>query len=231
MIVYSFPLASDAHRSLLLELVEGDRTVYRAASLMALSRLPPGEGGIGSDLAKEYLGDADAEVRASAQSILRRNRDMQLAGILELVDSPHEDVRSFALQASRFLPQAEGRQVVEELLLDESVAVRAAVIREYARRRLDGALDILGFSLQDDNGEIQQAAVMGLMNLGTEQAQERLAEAVRSVADPRARQLAASYLANLARRQRVPPRAVPEAGTTGTDEPRKPPSAGDRSPK
>lgn len=207
-LIATLPPVTAGFREALLALLKNERAGYRAAALSAFSRVR-GSLGLSPAEAWPYLADGSPEVRRRAESIVRLSEDgIPAEDWLALLESPHPDVRTFALTASRKLPDETAEKLLEELLLDESAEVRAAAIGEYSRRKLPGFFDILARSLEDKNRQIQEAAVLGLFRERTPEAMKLLGEFAGRTSHPEVRQLVEVILRQS---PAVPPPPAPPA--------------------
>lgn len=114
-----------------------------------------------------YLENPSAEIRKSVVNQVYRMRPVSNEILNKMLSSKYQDVREAIINLSFNLDSVKASQVLEELLLDESDAIRMRAIEQIARRRLNGYLDILANSLEDENLAIAEKAVEELMLVGT----------------------------------------------------------------
>jgi HEAT repeat protein len=193
-----YPVVDTDSRNAMIGLTEHPKANFRAAAVSSLSRVR-GELALDSGRAVVFLQDPSEDVRRAAQRILFINHDLTAEHLNELISSPHEDVRQFVLSASRTIDRAGAKEILYELLLDESSAVRRQVITEFARQRFPESMDILSASLEDDDAEIQRAAVSGLFQMPHQQSTPVLQQFARETKDAELRAMVVSVLASRAR--------------------------------
>ena len=164
-----------------------------------------GEWALDSSSALPFLQDPSHDVRRGAQQILYANHDLTAEQLMGLISSPFVDVRQFVLSASRTVGRDAAKQILYELLLDESTPVRRQVITEFARQRFPDAVDILAASLDDDSNEIKQAALTGLFQLATDDSVKILQQFARETENDDLRAMVLSVLAHRARLNQASP--------------------------
>jgi HEAT repeat protein len=199
-----YPIVDRDSRSAVLALTKHRRSDFRAAALASMARLR-GNLALDSASALAFLQDSSEKVRRGAQRILYANHDLTADQLTALIASPFVDVRQFVLSASRTIGRDAARDILYELLLDESTDVRRQAITEFARQRFTDAFDILKASLDDDSSEIKRAALTGLFQIGTQESVQVLQQFAKETQDEDLRAMVLSVLANRARRNRSRP--------------------------
>ncbi len=111
------------------------------------------------------LDDENRPLRDAALRFLRRHPARISLPLLQVAaGSPYAEVRRSAVPFTRYVAEASGEEILEELLLDEDSQVRAEVLGEMAARRTEGWERILTLSLRDNDPGIREAALQGLVN-------------------------------------------------------------------
>ena len=87
----------------------------------------------------------------------------------QAAESRWADVRTGAVELTRFTDRSAGDEILRELLLDPDADVRVAVLRQIPERRMEGWERILRLSLRDRDPGIRNTALRGLMNHVTPQ--------------------------------------------------------------
>ena len=111
------------------------------------------------------LDDSDSQVREVVLFTLRGSVQEVEGEVLQtLFNSKHPEVRGFGAELLLVVDEKIAQEQFFDFLIDENSLVRATTLRVLALRKLGAWADLHVRSLQDDDIEIQRAAMDGLLS-------------------------------------------------------------------
>ena len=114
---------------------------------------------------RALLGEESQQSRGVALRFLRQYPQRVSAELLQqAAESRWADVRTGAVELTRFTDRSAGEEILRELLLDPDPGVRAAVLRQMPERRMEDWERVLRLSLSDRDPGIRNTALQGLMH-------------------------------------------------------------------
>ncbi len=156
-----------------------------------------------------FLDDPAPEIRRGAGLAITQYGVLDQDTLHQLAGSTYPDVRELLVPASRRLGDEPAAALLDELLIDELPAIRNAVIGEFARRQLNGWIEITGRALLDGAAVVRNTARTSLMQSRPPEARSWIERAIERIGDDAERDQLRRLLQSLDT-PRSPPNSRPQ---------------------